>query len=146
MHYGSKIRPLIQKSCEPSISKLKDVSKQEHVYVMVDGSMLLTREESWKEVMLGRVFKESGVVQLRNNWHFIQSLHKTAWLGKFVIHTYSPQSKRIWIFFNKFVIWFSLVIGASITYLMKISTCAPIPDRKFVFSYFRYFYGPQLRN
>ncbi|HMT76345.1 MAG TPA: hypothetical protein PKA44_01455 [Saprospiraceae bacterium] len=78
MHYGSKIRPLIQKSCEPSISKLKDVSKQEHVYVMVDGSMLLTREESWKEVMLGRVFKESGVVQLRNNWHFIQSLHKTA--------------------------------------------------------------------
>jgi len=54
------------------------VSKQEHVYVMVDGSMLLTREESWKEVMLGRVFKESGVVQLRNNWHFIQSLHKTA--------------------------------------------------------------------
>ena len=66
MHYGSKIEPLIQKSCEPAISKLKDVSKQDHVYVMVDGSMLLTREESWKEVKLGRVFKENDVVQLSN--------------------------------------------------------------------------------
>ncbi len=34
-------------------------TKADPVYCMADGSMLLTREENWKEIKLGRVFSES---------------------------------------------------------------------------------------
>ena len=35
------------------------VIRQETLYVAVDGSMVLTREEKWKEVKLGRLFNSS---------------------------------------------------------------------------------------
>jgi hypothetical protein len=37
--------------------------KEEVVYAMGDGSMILTREEQWKEVKLGRIFREKDCVQ-----------------------------------------------------------------------------------
>jgi hypothetical protein len=35
---------------------------QEEVYVMLDGSMLLTREEKWREIKLGRIFTSGSMV------------------------------------------------------------------------------------
>ena len=32
-------------------------------YVSVEGSMCLTREERWKEIKLGRVFRQQDIVQ-----------------------------------------------------------------------------------
>ena len=34
-----------------------NIDNQECVYAMVDGSILFTREEAWKEVKLGRILK-----------------------------------------------------------------------------------------
>ena len=41
-------------------------------YVSIDGSMLLTREEKWKEIKLGRVYKNNDIVNIskdRNQLH-----------------------------------------------------------------------------
>ena len=48
---------------EPDILK---IDNQECIYAMVDGSMLFTREEAWKEVKLGRIFKQSSCMDISN--------------------------------------------------------------------------------
>ena len=39
--------------------KITESKSAAPVYCMADGSMLLTREDSWKEIKLGRIFSES---------------------------------------------------------------------------------------
>lgn len=53
----------------------------EVTYAMGDGSMVFTKEEGWKEIKLGRVFKasETLVVSEKRNW--IQSSKYCAYLG-----------------------------------------------------------------
>lgn len=63
-YYGELIDPLISKNTMSYIPKLAEVSQEDNVYIMVDGSMLYTRDEQWKEVKLGRVFTGSKVVPL----------------------------------------------------------------------------------
>ena len=40
-----------------------EVSEQLH-YVSVDGSMYFTREEGWKEIKLGRIYREEDMVEV----------------------------------------------------------------------------------
>lgn len=49
-----------------SVQKKISFQPQEHIYVMVDGSLLLTREkkEKWKEIKLGRVFGNNSLVEV----------------------------------------------------------------------------------
>lgn len=51
----------------------------EPVYVMADGSMILTREEKWKEIKLGRIFSEGS---------HVEELSKTEGLSqiRFIVH------------------------------------------------------------
>lgn len=57
--YGKQIDPIIEANQIEYIPQLSDQSKEdEKTYVMVDGSMLFTREERWKEMKLGRFFNE----------------------------------------------------------------------------------------
>jgi hypothetical protein len=42
---------------EASVSTHLEVSQQIYTYVQLDGSMVLTREEKWKEIKLGRIFQ-----------------------------------------------------------------------------------------
>jgi len=52
----------------------------ENLYVEADGSMLLTREEGWKEVKLGRIFKSSAIYEESGkNW--IKSSEYVATIG-----------------------------------------------------------------
>jgi hypothetical protein len=44
----------------------KDQSEALH-YASVDGSMYLTREQDWKEIKLGRIFKASDIVEVNEN-------------------------------------------------------------------------------
>lgn len=37
---------------------------EEDIYAMLDGSMLLTREENWKEIKLGRAFTSGSMVPI----------------------------------------------------------------------------------
>jgi hypothetical protein len=53
-HYGNKIEAL-ETSEHPTVPPLLG-KNNEKAYVMIDGSMLFTREEKWKEIKLGRIF------------------------------------------------------------------------------------------
>jgi len=44
--------------CEPLYEERLDQQRSSEVYVMADGSMVLTRDEKWKEVKLGRIFEQ----------------------------------------------------------------------------------------
>lgn len=59
-----------------------ELDSQECVYAMVDGSMLFTREEDWKEVKLGRVFKQSDCMAVSGKRGWIRHSLYEAYLGK----------------------------------------------------------------
>jgi hypothetical protein len=48
---------------------------------MVDGSMLLTREEKWKEIKLGRIFAAEDTVKVSQGHRVIMESHYVAHLG-----------------------------------------------------------------
>ncbi len=55
-HYGQLLEQEAGQQDKP-ISTQLEVSQEVYSYVQLDGSMLLTREEKWKEVKLGRIFQ-----------------------------------------------------------------------------------------
>lgn len=76
----------------------------EQIYVQVDGSMLLTREEKWKEVKVGRVFCGSAVYEENQKRGWIKESHYVAHLGGHelfemkmcnLIDSYSELGKRL---------------------------------------------------
>ena len=46
------------------LPQVKQKSKAEPVYVMIDGSMIYTREEGWKEIKLGRIHARGQVTEI----------------------------------------------------------------------------------
>jgi len=60
---------------------LAPVKKEEVLYAQADGSMLLTREEGWKEVKVGRVFKSSDCMHAGQKAGRISHSHYIAHLG-----------------------------------------------------------------
>ncbi len=61
---------------------LPPVSQQETLYVEVDGSMILTREENWKEVKIGRIFKSSDCLETDEGHGWIKQSQYIAQLGE----------------------------------------------------------------
>ena len=86
---------------------LTPLKKEETLYIEADGSMLLTREENWKEVKLGRIFKASNCIHAEGKPGWISNSQYLAHLGghKKFIHQMEhlidgychPQSKLIFI-------------------------------------------------
>jgi len=64
IHYGSLLDPLIAADCEAVIPRLERTSDQDPLYIMVDGAMLFTRPDEWREIKLGRIFHHSSTVEL----------------------------------------------------------------------------------
>lgn len=60
------------------------LSEGEHLYVQSDGSMLLTREESWKEAKLGRIFKSGEIYKENETRNWIKSSEYIGILGSHV--------------------------------------------------------------
>jgi hypothetical protein len=58
-----------------------EIEEDEFLYVQCDGSMLLTREEKWKEVKLGRVFKSSSLLVETPNRQWIRESQYVGHLG-----------------------------------------------------------------
>jgi len=58
-----------------------NLTVDENLYVQVDGSMLLTREEGWKEVKLGRVFKSSSIFPESTERQWIKGSEYVAHMG-----------------------------------------------------------------
>lgn len=64
-YYVEQIDPIVNADHQQFIPKLKEPLKDEQTYVMVDGAMLMTREDKWKENKLGRIFRSSQVVDIQ---------------------------------------------------------------------------------
>lgn len=63
-YYGNLLDPLIEGDCQAVLPKLPPSDREQKVYVMVDGAMLFTRPNQWRELKLGRIFTDNNVVQL----------------------------------------------------------------------------------
>ena len=57
------------------------LKERERVYVQVDGSMILTREDKWKETKLGRLFHETDVYEESPGRGWIRASQYMAHLG-----------------------------------------------------------------
>ena len=77
-HYGQALedqqQQYQQQEQEAPVLKLK--APQEPVYVMMDGSMVFTREEGWKEMKVGRLFNQSACTPIQEHRNqILQSLY-----------------------------------------------------------------------
>ena len=124
-YYGQKLEEEeMQKAKEGSPINCINDKPDETVYVMVDGSMVFTREEGWKEIKLGRIFGAKNqidqsasrsnitasqyVIHLGNHEVFTQKMEShtdychnkvfiadgARWIWKWVSETY-PESDQI---------------------------------------------------
>lgn len=89
--YGALLEQQVVK--EEMEEKPFDVKAGEAVYAMVDGSMILTREEGWKEVKLGRIFKESECMKVSDKRGWIRGSEYEAYLGSSRIFTHRLEQK-----------------------------------------------------
>jgi hypothetical protein len=60
---------------------LEPVKKEEVLYVEADGSMLLTRDEGWKEVKVGRIFTSGACIDPNGKLSWIRHSQYVAHLG-----------------------------------------------------------------
>ena len=83
---------------------LEPVKKDEVLYVEADGSMLLTRDDGWKEVKVGRMFTSGACVDPNGNLSWIRHSQYVAHLGKSkdfteqmdsLIESYGKLGKRL---------------------------------------------------
>jgi Uncharacterised protein family (UPF0236) len=61
---------------------LEPVKKAELLYVQADGSMILTRDEGWKEVKVGRMFTSDSCIDPNGNSSWIRHSQYVAHLGR----------------------------------------------------------------
>ncbi len=77
-----KMEKEIQKEIREGKIKEYDLAEKEQThYVMTDGAMFLTREESWKEVKMARIFKSQDNVQINKDRNIIAESKYVAHLG-----------------------------------------------------------------
>ena len=76
MKYGSEIEELLHQA-----TPCAELEEEEKVYAMMDGAMILTRESGWKEVKLGRVFKEKSLHNESKKRNWIRSSEYVGHLG-----------------------------------------------------------------
>jgi hypothetical protein len=84
--YGSLIEEeAIENQTKPQEKKSVAIKKDEAVYAQADGSMILTREEEWKEVKVGRIFKSSDCVSVGESEErgWIKASEYEAYLGDY---------------------------------------------------------------
>lgn len=74
--YGNAVKQSVHAGRTLSPLKPKEV-----LYVQADGSMLLTREDGWKEVKVGRFFKSSDCIHARSKQGWISNSQYVAHLG-----------------------------------------------------------------
>jgi len=92
--YGEQIAQVDWEKAHRDGVQLKIIeNKSTPIYCMADGSMLLTREESWKEIKLGRIFSE--------NVHISDISKERNMIFKSVYCAHFGNSDDFWERFNK---------------------------------------------
>ena len=106
--YGQALSEKISENNYP-----KPIEKEEILYAQIDGSMVLTREEKWKEVKVGRLFTSKNCLNPNSKNQVLQNSQYQAWLGSstdFVkkmensIDNYGVLKGRL-VFINDGAIW-----------------------------------------
>jgi len=83
-YYGQRLESeAIEGKEQLPASNYAEKKPSEFRYGMVDGSMVFTKEEKWKEIKLGRVFKGSDNIPISKDRHWIQESAYCAYLGNF---------------------------------------------------------------
>jgi hypothetical protein len=77
-HYGQRLEDEQSQSIESGAEAKSTAGAH---YVMVDGSLIFTRQEGWKEIKLGRVFAQDSSIEINKGRHQIQSSQYIAHLG-----------------------------------------------------------------
>lgn len=92
---------------------LAPLQAKEVLYVELDGSMLFTRDENWKEVKVGRVFKSSDCIDPNGKQSWIRHSQYLAYLENSksftarmenLIDTYNPTKQQL-VFINDGALW-----------------------------------------
>lgn len=66
-YYGQQIDPIVEANHIEYIPQLDTSKKEDDItYVMVDGSMVFTRSEGWKEIKLARLFNDSQNIDIQH--------------------------------------------------------------------------------
>lgn len=108
--YGALLE---QKREEEGVIESPELNKKEVVYVEADGSMIFTREQGWKEVKVGRIFKESDCLEAGGERGWIRHSEYDAYLGdskRFIdrfeqkLEPYSRLGRRL-IFISDGALW-----------------------------------------
>ena len=73
--YGKAVEKMIA-----STRTLSPLKSEEVLYAEVDGSMIFTRDDDWKEVKVGRVFKSSDCIDPNGNEGWIKHSQYLAYL------------------------------------------------------------------
>jgi hypothetical protein len=92
MDYGNAIDSVIKSNIEAVIPRLEDSDDKGPVYVMVDGSMLYTRDDKWRELKLGRVFHGSQVIDIQKNRREVMQSIYVCHLGS--VDKFFPKFER----------------------------------------------------
>ncbi len=91
--YGSYLEK--ERSEEKHLPQILQMKAEESVYVEVDGSMIYTREEGWKEVKVGRIFKESDCLEVGGERGWIRHSEYDAFLGDCKKFTWRFEQKLL---------------------------------------------------
>jgi Uncharacterised protein family (UPF0236) len=75
--YGEEL----EKTCDFTTRSQAPLQHQDLLYVEVDGSMILTRTQGWKEVKVGRVFKSSDCLHPKGKQGYITHSQYLAQMG-----------------------------------------------------------------
>jgi hypothetical protein len=106
--YGTQIEKEVSKE-----TILPPLKQQEVLYVQADGSMLQTREEGYKEVKVGRIFKSSDCLHGEQKAGWIRASQYVAQLGNYkdftdqmdhLIESYGKRGDQL-IFVSDGAIW-----------------------------------------
>jgi hypothetical protein len=102
VYYGTEIDNLIKSNCEPVIPEIKSNKLNDTAYVMVDGSMIFTRDDKWKEMKLGMVFLDSQVIDIQKDRREIVQPVYVSHLGS--VKEFFPKFERHLVPYKKKVI------------------------------------------
>ena len=110
--YGGLLDQKLEESVKSGESKnYSELEKQELHYAMIDGAMYPTKskEEPWKEVKLGRVFKKSDLLPFSESKNFITKSTYVAHLGEakdfFPKFEYEIETLKNLVFINDGGTW-----------------------------------------
>ena len=91
--YGEQVDPIIDANHTEYMAQLpQPKTKHERTYVMLDGSMVFTREDKWKEMKLGRLFHESQNIDIQSDRNEIVKSVYVSHLGS--VDEFCPKLER----------------------------------------------------